>query len=173
MRSQLLAALLVILFGLLVWLYVREFQYLSNTIAVKSLVTGSVSVAAIVIGAGLWKWRDRFLPLDRHLPEVLLIVTFSLLFAPLFGSLINRGFGNNTHRSFEFVAETAFFASGYGILKGEKIKPTGWKLQVRDAGKTLQFKYKKQAFFPLSQPGDVILLPINKGLFGFEVVALK
>lgn len=173
MRPRLLAALLVIFFGLLVWLYVREFRYLSNTMGVKWLVFGSMLAMSVLTMAIFWKFRERFSPLERHLPEVLLISVFSLLFAPLFGSLLNRGLGSPRPRSFEFVAETAYYASGYGILKGEKLKPTGWKLQVKDAGKILRFQYKKQAYFPLSKPGDVIMLPIQKGLFGIEVMELK
>jgi hypothetical protein len=53
------------------------------------------------------------------------------------------------------------------------VKPSGWNLLVKDSGKLLRLKYKKQAYFPLSKPGDVILLPITKGLFGIEVVELK
>ncbi|MCC7467247.1 MAG: hypothetical protein IT261_13295 [Saprospiraceae bacterium] len=173
MRPRLFAALLVLVIGLLVWLYVREFRFLSNTIGVKWLVIGSMLAMALLTGFLLWKNRERFSPLERHLPEILLISVFSLLFAPLFGSLINRGLGSPRPRSFEFVAETAFYASGYGILKGEKLKPTGWKLQVKDAGKTIRFQYKKQAYFPLSKPGDVIMLPIQIGLFGIEVMELQ
>lgn len=173
MRPRLLAALLVLFSGMLLWLYVREFRYLSNTIGVKWLVIGSMLAMSLLITTILWKFRERFSPLERHLPEVLLIFVFCLLFAPLFGSLLNRGLGSPRPRSFEFVAETAYFASGYGILKGEKLKPTGWKLQVNDSGKILRFQYKKQAYFPLSKPGDVIMLPIQKGLFGIEVMELQ
>ena len=173
MTPRLLAALMVIVFGILVWLYVREFRVLSNTIGVGLLVASSMTTTAALAGWGIWKNRNRFTPWDRHFPEVLLIVVFSLLFAPLFGSLLNRGLGKEHHRSFEFVSETAYYASGYGILKGEKVKPSGWNLLVKDSGKLLRLKYKKQAYFPLSKPGDVILLPITKGLFGIEVVELK
>ncbi|HLP95751.1 MAG TPA: hypothetical protein VK168_17025 [Saprospiraceae bacterium] len=173
MPQRLLAAVLVILFGCIVFLYVREFRYLSSTIGVKWLVAGSMLVVAVLTSAGLWRWRDRFTPLDRHLPEVLLISVFSVLFAPLWGSLINRALGKETHRSFIFESETAYYASGYGILKGEKLKPTGWKLRVNDGGVSRLFTYKSQSYYPLSKPGDVILLPITKGLFGFEVIELK
>ncbi len=173
MPQRLLAAILVILFGGLVFLYVQEFRYLSNTIGVQWLVAGSMLTVAVLTFAGLWLWRDRFIPLDRHLPEVLLIGVFSVLFAPLWGSLINRSMGKETHRSFIFESETAYYASGYGILKGEKLKPTGWKLRVNDKSVSRLFTYKSQSYYPLSKPGDVILLPINKGLFGFEVILLK
>lgn len=100
------------------------------------------------------------------------MLVFSVLFAPLFGSLLNRSLGESTTQSFDFVAETAYFASGYGILKGEKLSPTGWRLTVREGKTERRLKYKKQAYFPLTKPGDKILLPIRRGVFGVRVVEL-
>ncbi|MFN0035993.1 MAG: hypothetical protein ACKVUS_13100 [Saprospiraceae bacterium] len=71
------------------------------------------------------------------------------------------------------MAETAYFASGYGILKGEKLKPTGWRLTVRQGRRERRLKYKSQAYYPLTKPGEEILLPVRRGIFGARVVLLK
>jgi len=168
-----LALIAVLVFSLLVWLYVREFAVLSNTLEIKPLVIGSMLVMAMLVSALLWRWRDRFTPLGRHFPEVALILVFSVLFAPLFGSLLNRSLGKDETQSFDFVAETAYFASGYGILKGEKLQPTGWRLTVREAGRTRRLKYKSQPYYPLTKPGEKILLPLRLGLLGARVVQLR
>ncbi len=174
MRSpRILSLLAVLVFSLLVWLYVREFAVLSNTLEVKTLAIGSMLIGGLLVGGLIWYKRDRFTPWDRHFPEVLLILVFSILFAPLFGSLLNRSLGSNQEESVDFVAETAYFASGYGILKGEKLKPTGWRLTVRENGHVRHFKYKSQAYFPLTKTGDPILLPIWQGLFGIRVMQLR
>lgn len=167
------AAIAVVILALLMWLYVREFKILSNTLEIKGLVVGSVLTMAILVGGLLWKWRDRFIPLDRHFPEIVMIGVFSLLFAPLFGSLLNRSLGTNAEKSFDFVSETAYYASGYGVLKGEKLSPSGWRLSVAQNGKTYRLKYKTQAYFPLTKPGEKVLLPIRKGLFGVNIVQLR
>ena len=160
------------LFGF-VWLYVREFAVLSNTIGAKGLVGGSMLVAALAAGGSLWRWRRRFSPWERHLPEVLIILVFSVLFAPLFGSWLNRAFGSTENQPFEFVSEAPYFASNYGLLKGEKIQPTGYHLTVQENGRVYHFKYKTQTYYPITKPGDKVLLPVRKGLFGFRVVLLK
>jgi hypothetical protein len=172
-RNRLLALLAVVaLFGL-VWLYVREFAVLYNTIAVGRLVAGSLLVAAMAISAVLWRWRERFSPWERHLPEVISLIVFGLLFAPFLGSLLNRSIGSDTHQSFEFVSEVPFLASNYGVLKGEQPRPSGYYLTVKDGGRYLEFKYKTQAYYPLTKPGEMILLPVRNGIFGFRVMTLR
>ena len=167
------AFIAVLAFFALIWLYVREFAVLSNTIGGKSLVLGSMVVGATMAGGALWRWRERFTPWERHLPEVLLILVFSVLFAPLFGSLFNRALGKTANQSFEFVSETPYLASNYGVLKGEKIRPTGYYLTVKEKGRELRFKYKTQSYYPLTKPGETILLPVRTGLFGYRIVLLK
>lgn len=169
---RILSLLAVLVFSLLIWLYVREFAVLSNTLEVKGLVIGSMLVGGLISAGLIWRWRNRFTPWERHFPEVVLMLVFSVLFAPLFGSLLNRSLGESTTQSFDFVAETAYFASGYGILKEEKLTPTGWRLTVREGKTERRLKYKKQAYFPLTKPGDKILLPIRRGVFGVRVVEL-
>lgn len=167
------AAAAVALLAILMWLYVREFSVLSNTLEARYIVFGSMLVVALLVGGALWYRRDRFTPMDRHLPEVMMILIFSVLFAPFFGSLLNRSFGKDETQSFEFMAETAYFSSGYGILKGERLKPTGWRLTVREGKKIRTVKYKRQAYYPLTKPGDQILLPVRKGIFGARVVTIQ
>lgn len=168
-----LSVVAVLFLSLLMWLYVLEFTVLSNTLEVKALVIGSMLVVAALTGGMLWLRRERFMPWERHFPEVIIILVFSLLFAPLFGSLLNRSIGTEEKQTFDFVSETAYFASGYGILKGERLKPTGWRLTVREGKTERRLKYKSQAYFPLTKPGEKILLPVRSGIFGVRVVELR
>ena len=172
-RPKIYAFLAVLALFLLGGLYVREYSFLFNSIGVGSLVAGSMVVALAAAGAGLWLARDRFTPWKRHIPEVLLILFFSVLFAPLFGSLLNRAFSLKEYHSFEFVSETPYFASGYGMLKGEKIEPSGYFLNVQEKGRQHRFKYKSQAYYPLTKSGERILLPVRRGIFGVRVMLLR
>ncbi len=174
MKPNRLAAILsVVLFSILMVLYVREFSIFSNTLEVKALALGSILVGAGIAGAVVWILRARFMPWEEHFPTAVLILIFSMVFAPLFGSLLNRGLGHDDHQSFEFVAETAYFASGYGVLRGEKLKPTGWKLVVREGGQEWKLKNKTQAYFPITKPGEQVLLPLRRGFFGVRVVEIE
>lgn len=172
-HPKLFALLLTLVFFCLIWLYVREFPVLSNTIGGRWLVIGSITTGLLVSGALVWRFRERFIPWERHRPDVTFIIISTMFFAPLLGSWLNRGLGSTNFESFEFISETPFVASGYGVLKDEKIKPTGYKLLVRENGAIHRFKYKSQSYYPVTQPGEKIMLPIRKGLFGPRIMLLQ
>ena len=172
-RTQVTAMAVTVFFIGLLWLYVREFPVFSNTLGVKRLVLGAMAAGLAVAAAGLYCFRARFQPWNRHLTEMALIAVLSVFFAPLFGSRINRAFGRDIEQSFEFVAERPYLSSGYGILKGEILKPSGYYLDVKANGRLYRLQYKTQAYFPLTRPGERVLLPFKKGLFGFKVGQLR
>jgi hypothetical protein len=167
------ALLMTLLFFSMIWLYVREFPVLSNTIGGRWLVAGSMAAGLLIAAGIIWRLRDRFTPWERHRPDVTFIVISAMFFAPLLGSWLNRGLGASTFQSFEFVSETPFVASGYGVLKGEKLKPTGYHLVVTQNGAFHRFKYKSQSYYPLTKRGEPIMLPVRNGLFGARVIELK
>jgi len=173
MTNRPIAILAAIILSILMLLYVLEFSVFSRMLEVKGLVLISMLVGAVLAAVGVWLNRARFMPWGEYFPSAVFILIFALLFAPLFGSLLNRGFGKDETASFEFVSETAYFASGYGILKGEKLSPTGWRLQVREGSVERRIKYKSQAYFPLTKPGEMIYLPIRSGIFGARIVKLR
>lgn len=170
--NMLASALVVMIIGLIL-LYVREFEVFSRTLGVGRLVVGSM-IAAILLAAGaIYRWRERLQPWDRHITEVVLVVVFGVLFAPLFGSLLNRSVGHTEQQSFEFISEIPYLSAGYGVLKGEKVRPTGYRLQVREKDQIHHIRYKEQPYYPLTRPGDPVLLPVRVGLFGVRIVDLK
>lgn len=166
------AAAVLVFFGL-IWLYTREFPVFSNTIGVRNLVVLALFLGALCGGGLVYALRHRLTPWERHYPEVGILLFVSILFAPLLVSLINRAGGSRTHQSFEFISEQAYVASGYGLLKGEKIKPSGYRLYVKEGDRVLQFQYKTQAYYPLTRRGEAVLLPVQKGLLGFRVMELR
>ena len=170
---RLLAFIAVLFFFGLIWLYTREFPVFSNTIGAKSLVLGSLLAGALAGSGLLYALRHRLTPWGNHLPEVCTILAFSILFAPLFGSLLNRAGGGKQEQSFEFISEQPYLSSNYGLLKGEKIKPTGYLLYVREGKCILRFQYKSQPYYPITKPGEAVLLPVHKGLLGFRVMDLR
>ena len=170
---RLFSVLLTLLFFALILVYVKEFPFFSNTIEVKWLLTGALIAGLLIAVLIVALSFKKLAPLGRHIPELLFIGSVSLIFSPLFASLLNRYPGTDELQSFEFVSETPFIASRYGILKDEKLKPTGYQLKVRYKGRELSFRYKTQAYFPVTRPGEEILVPVRRGIFGFSVVMLK
>lgn len=162
----------VLFFLAVVWLYTREFSVFGNTIGVRNLLIGSLFAGGLAGGGLLYGLRRRLTPWANHLPEVFTIVLFSLLVMPLLVSLLNRTGGQVSHQPFEFVSETPYLSTSYGLLKGEKIKPSGYALRVKENGRLYRFQYKTQAYFPLTKPGETVLLPVRKGLLGFRVIEL-
>lgn len=173
LNSKLLAfAAVILLFGL-IWLYTREFPVFTNTIGTGKLVLGSMIFGALISGGVLFGFRNRLSPAERHLPEIASTMVLSIVFMPLFASLINRAGGKVSHESFEFVSEKPYISSNYGVIKGEKIKPSGIRLIVQEQGKQHLFQYKQQEYFPLTEPGERVMLPMRKGLLGFRVLEIK
>ena len=168
-----LALIVTIILFSLIGLLVREFPILSNTMGAGSLVIASMLTGLLLSSFAVWHFRERFKPWDRHFPDVALVLVPCIVFAPLFGSLLNRGLGKTTSQTFEFVSELPFYASGYGMLKGEKAKASGYHLQARQNGKQYRFKYKSQAYYPNTKPGEKIMLPVREGFFGANVMLLK
>ena len=156
----------------LMFLYAREFEWFSNTIGAGRLVTIAFLLGLIISGGVIWYFRDRFTPIKKHLPEIGVIGLFITVFSPLMVSLLNRLPGKSNYEQFIFKSEQAYLAHGYGILKTESIRPTGWILTVERNGHQYQFKYKEQPYFPITQPGEIIELPIRHGVLGFDLVEL-
>jgi hypothetical protein len=159
-------------FGL-IYLYVKEFPVFSNTIGVKSLIIGSFIVAAICATLLLFLLRKKLNPWQEHWMQIVFLVFPMLFFSPLIGSWLNRSSGQNKGESFEFVSESPYIAEAYGVIKNQKLKPAGYMLIAKQQGKTYQFRYKSQAYYPLSKPGDDIVVPIKTGLFGVKMVDLR
>jgi hypothetical protein len=173
MRDKLIAIAAVAIFFSLIWLYVREFPVLGNTMYARILLIMAFFCGLLTAAGLLLIFRKRFTPPGRHVPEIMTITALCILFMPLLFSRVNRAGGSIGHEPFEMVSETPYLAAAYGIIKGEKIKPTGYRLRVLRDNRLYAFQYKSQAYFPLTKPGETILLPIRHGLLGFPVLELK
>ena len=156
-----------------IFLYVREFDVLSNTIEVGRLFVLAILLAVLLAGGILYWLRDRLSPRGKHWPEIISISVAVLVFSPLFISWLNRAGGHDEYQSFEFVSEQPFTVAGYGFLLGEKIRVNSFRLHVREGRTMHRFKYKSQAYYPITKTGETILLPMRKGLFGIRFLELE
>lgn len=173
LRTRMYAILGVLGFVACVLAYVREFPHLNNTIGVGKLVFWAMLAALLATLAAIVVKRQRFLPLKKHLPELVLVLIVPILFAPLAASCLNRWVGRDGYHSFEFLSEKPFIPGNIALFDRRQPRPDGWELFVREGYTGYKFRYRKQAYFPISKSGDNIQLPVRRGLFGFEVVVLE
>ncbi|MDX1942335.1 MAG: hypothetical protein SFU99_17350 [Saprospiraceae bacterium] len=164
-------AILLGIVGLIV-LYVFEFEYFNRTFQVGTMTFWSMLIG---IAFGLLVAR-RFLKSANDLIDrvrVVLLCTVGIaIFMPLFASLSNRlwSFHPTTPVAVEFVESEAYIGSALGLMRGEKITPTGHRTFVYRDTKLLKIQ-TKEALFPEAQRGDTVQLPVKKGLWGFEFVS--
>jgi hypothetical protein len=172
-RIRLLSIVALLTFFGLIALYALEFPVFSNTLHVGRLVATAM-VFGVLVGAALWyRFRARLAPAENHLPEIISLLVLPPLFMPLFASLLNRAGGREEYRAFRFVSEQPYVAERYGFLRGAEVRPSGYYLTVEAEGREYRFRYAQQAFYPITRPGESILLPVRRGLLGFRVVQLR
>lgn len=160
-----------LLFVLLIVVYVFEFKYFDRTLNVKKLVVGSL-LFGLTLGLFLgYKYRSSARDLTERFQIYTFFVFICVIFMPLFGNLSNRllSFAPARVMEVEFVEESAFYASNYGVIKGEKIKASGYYFFFYRDGKLERIKNNKP-LFPDKARGDMVPLRVKKGLWGFQLV---
>ncbi len=173
-KFKILAWLGLLLFIGLFVLYAAEFKWLENTFDAGELIWKSIAggvLVGILTGLFLKKHAEDLVSHIRLWAACLLVPAF---FAPLAGSLTNRLLTPHETQlqDFEFWEEKPYASELYGFIEGEKIEPDGYYLFILRNGEIKRFKSKFQRFKGVRR-GDIIKMPVKKGLWGFEVVALQ
>jgi hypothetical protein len=154
--------------------YVLEFHWLGNTFEAGKLAAYS-TLAALLLGAFLgWKFHkkgEEQVDKIRIWAACLIIPT---VFAPLLGSWSNRLLSPypSGQRQFEFFEEKPYAQSRFGFIEGETITPDGYYVFVF-YNNELQRIRSKDPLFQGKQRGEMVELPVRKGLWGFETVLVK
>lgn len=125
----------------------------------------------LIGGAGLGFWLQKKVTDTVGRMRILATcIILSVLFMPLLASLSNRllRFQKPQPASVEFVEESPRFANRFGLSEN-MVEPSSY----------LTFFYKDtelykiqtpNALFPNAKRGDIVILPIQKGFWGFEFV---
>jgi hypothetical protein len=175
MKNKIRAIFISLLLIGLLWQYIAEFPTFDNTIGIGNLIGRSIGLAAILSVFCVFLLKKRLKPIENHLPEVFAILLIPLIFAPFFGSFLNRiGASEPTEQSFVFQKEVPFVMSRFGFLRSlQRETASGYHLFVENKDKKYRFRYTRQTYFPITKSGDMVLLPIKIGLFGYPIVDLK
>lgn len=165
---------LAVLFLLFILLYVLEFKYFNLALGIKPLVFGSL-IVGFLIGVGLgFLFSKSAEDLTDRVQVYAFFILLCTIFMPLFGSLSNRllSFQKAQPEQVEFVEQSPFYASRLGVIKGEKIQPTGYNNFFYRNNKLYRVKTSERLFSENLEKGDSIDIPIKKGLWGIAWVQL-
>lgn len=153
-------------------LYALEFRYFNRTLHAAALVGWSL-LAGALLGALLgYRFRHRAEDQVERVQIYVFFIVLTALFAPLFASLSNRILAPEEPRQVpvEFVKEEGRYANRFGIPEQDSVQADHYFLFFyRDGG---IFRIKSETpLFPDKERGDTISIPLQRGLWGYEVVS--
>jgi hypothetical protein len=158
------------LIGLIV-LYAFEFEWFERTINFPLLA--KLSLLAGLLAGLAWgqKYAKQEFGLTEKIQVYIYFCAMCMVFSPLAASLTNRLIPLHSVRevTVDYVSQEAYYASRVGLLKGETMKPTGYRLRFYYRQKIRAIDGPKP--FPVQlKRGEETPLRIRTGLWGFEVV---
>ena len=172
-RTRTKAALLVGLFFAVILLFVLEIPYFSNTIDANRMV-GLSMLIGLVFGSfiGYYFSRNERQWMDRLIITTLFATIISLC-SPLLASISNRTLSKPpASQSMTFIRSEGRIAERYGVFKGQQVPIGHYNLYLLNKDELLHLQSEVNPFEGVSA-GEKVEIPIKKGLWGFEVVALN
>jgi len=152
-------------------LYTFEFEHFNRTLHVSTLAMIALLIgAAVGIGLG-YRWQKTAEDFVGRIRIYAACIISAMLIMPLLASLSNRllAFRPAQTIQVEFVEESPRYSSRFGVANDK----------AATASSCITFFYKesellriqtRESYFPNAQRGDMVDLPIKKGLWGFEVI---
>ncbi len=155
-------------FFIFIFLYAWEFSWYANTFDRNKLI-----IVGIVIGmvAGLvagYLLRHKSQEIIGKFQICVGMTVLGAILMPLILSMSNRilSFGELQQESVEFVKNEAFNENRFGHIPQEK--PDGFYTFVLRNGAYIRLT-TKTPIYEEAQKGDKVILPVKKGLWGFEI----
>lgn len=160
--------------ALVIFLYSKEIHWFNNTFGIQNLITIGI-VGGLLIGVGLgWKWKEYGNDLMEQAVFFILSVFLAVLLVPLLLSLSNRILSPYAivEEPVEFVEANAFIGSRFGRPKGQASREDGFHIFFIRKNRLERIKTRTNPYLG-TQKGEMIALPVKKGLLGFDLVCLK
>ena len=167
-------ALGVLSVALVIYLYTHEIHWFNNTFNVAMLLWIGV-LLGLVTGAWIgWKLKEKGSDLMEQFVYMVLCLLIGVLLFPLLLSLTNRLLSPFavSPQSVEFVQANAYIGSRFGKPKGQTSREDGFHVFFIRNNKLERIKCRTHPY-PGAQKGEIIDLPVKRGLLGFEIVCLK
>lgn len=181
MESQKLSLKEYVLYGsvgifllLSVILYVFEFRQFEQLLNTRLFLIITASIGAL-IGIGLsWKFQSNGSDLTDKVQIYVFFILICAIFTPLWASITNRvlAFGAERIEKVEFWEQNAYYSSRGGLIKGEKLKPTGYYTFLLRDSELIRLETKNLIYLG-KQRGDSVDLTIKKGFLGMPYILQK
>lgn len=162
---------LALLFPLVAGLYTLEFFHFGNTFELRHLF-----IVALLLGLSIglfiaFRYQYYATNAVEHFQIFASSISLMLILMPLFMSLTNRLFAFEPIRQeqVELFKVEAIISDRFGILVGEEIKPDVYYIFFIRDGELQRVKSDSPVFVD-KQKGDMIDIPVLKGLWGYELV---
>lgn len=155
-------------FFIILSLYVNEFSWYANTFdRNKLMLMGSFLGLLVGMGIAYKLMRENQEIIEKFQITIGMMVLGAMLM-PLIFSMTNRlfAFRSPTEESVEFVKNEAFNESRFGKIPQED--PDGYYTFVVRKGTIIRLT-TKTPIYQENHKGDQVVLPIKKGLWGFEI----
>ncbi|MFN7119590.1 MAG: hypothetical protein ACK4TA_22530 [Saprospiraceae bacterium] len=152
-------------------LYSVEIQYFNRTLHAGKLTLIAAIIGAI-IGIGLGYWLQKQATDVVGSMRIYALCTIGCTLAmPLLVSLSNRllHFHPVQNVPVEFVESSPRYSSRFGAASSEAVQPDNYITFFYKEQELLNI-HTREALFPAAERGDTVTLPIQKGLWGFEIV---
>ena len=155
-------------------LYVFEFNHFDKTIDIKYLLILSLVlglIAGVLIGRRLAKEEHEIF---EQMRIYMICATLCIVFMPLLVSLTNRLLDFKTPIDTEaqilsFQPQTDL---PFGHMKGEKVDITHYEWVLLIDGKNFKFSTKELPF-PENELGDLVSIPVHRGLLGIRYLSYR
>lgn len=167
MKEKLLYIAIALLLVGGIALYVLEFYYFQRTFELRPLLLIPAALG-VALGAALgWKLSRDAEDEVEQIQVYLLCIVLSALFLPLLASLSNRLLSPHpvVWEDVVFFEEKAYVSDRFGMIGDEPAKPRGYYLFILRKGK-LERIDNRHSMSPAPERGEIILIPVRKGLWG-------
>ncbi|MEM9920665.1 MAG: hypothetical protein AAF990_21385 [Bacteroidota bacterium] len=173
-KERLTAFGIVGLILFLITLFVLEIPFFSRTFDVKMLVIVSLLIG-LAIGLAIgYLIRTVVYEVHERFAVILMVAIPMAIFTPTIAHLSNRLLprGEAQNVEIEYLSAEARVSERFGVQKGQEVEVSKYIIHFlhRQEVKKFQSHYHP---FPKAQRGDKVGLPVQKGLWGFEFVALR
>lgn len=159
---------------LLIVLFVFEIPHFNRTFYVGRMVVASMVIGLIIGSICGWIIAQRVDGTVEKASAFLLTMIPTILFMPTVVSISNRiiSFSDVQKETVELVSVDGRIKERFGLLKNEEAKIGNYDIFfIRD--NQVEKISTPVNMFPNAEEGDLVQIPVRKGLWGFEYIALE
>jgi hypothetical protein len=147
-------------------LLVQEFRHFGLLWQIDRVLFAALGLFMLGFAA-LWVYtKKQYGEVKAYATEIALAALCILPICLLLATKLNGITTVKEEVPFTFIAERGNIKAPFGLLEFETKQITWNLMAIGENGDQTTFTYKGSARYPLTQPGELILLPMERGLLG-------